>query len=195
MPYLKVTDALFFYNDCKSSSCLCGNFVIFIFICLCCTPSVSLIPYLMSIMLHVETCPSLMCCTWWLELELTSKTIDIEGFPLHLQSVFISLICSLCTLLNVIGVHGKKHLDDNVQLPRPAHRLGLLQWSYSPRFQHTFSQLSDCCACGEAVQEGHRRNHLKRTGWLGIRMYGKWEQAKDPKWRHISRCLEKSSSR
>ena len=51
---------------------------------------------------------------------------------------------------------------------------------------------TDGCACCEAIQEGHPQNHLRHTEWCRIRMYGEWEQAKDPKWRQISRHLEKS---
>ena len=49
---------------------------------------------------------------------------------------------------------------------------------------------TDGCACCEAIQEGHPQNHLRHTEWCRIRVYGEWEQAKDPKWRQISRYLE-----
>ena len=53
-------------------------------------------------------------------------------------------------------------------------------------------ELTDGCACCEAIQENIRQNHLRHTKWCRIRMYGEWEQAMDPKWRQISRYLEKS---
>ena len=52
--------------------------------------------------------------------------------------------------------------------------------------------LTGVCACREAIQEGHPQNHLRDTEWCRIRIYGEWDKAKDPKWRQISRYLEKS---
>ena len=51
---------------------------------------------------------------------------------------------------------------------------------------------ADSCACREAIQEHHPQNNLGHTEWCRIRMYGGWEQGKDPKWRQISRYIEKS---
>ena len=51
---------------------------------------------------------------------------------------------------------------------------------------------TDGCASCEAIQKNNPQNRLRHTEWCRIRMYGEWEQDKNPKWRQISGYLEMS---